>query len=173
MEGYSHADFNRLAAENARLKNREAKEKSQAVEYTEKAIVGLSAAAVGFGLGVYEAQQGATAENPALLGGTVPVDDVAAGLGIAAILITPVKGSGANLMPVSLGAGAAAIGVWGHRQGYAWQQARGTAAAAPATTTSGPGALGWSHGGMDQRFAAPGPGQYGTLHNPYVDALGG
>jgi hypothetical protein len=173
MEGYSHADFNRLAAENAKLKNREAKEKSTAIEYSEKAIVGLSAGAVGFALGVYEAQNGATAESPALVGGTVPVDAVAAGLGLAAILATPVRGSGANLMPVSLGAGGAAIGVWAHRQGFAWQQAR-AGAAAPATTatSSGPGALGWSHGGMDQRFGAPGPGQYGTLHNPYVDALG-
>ena len=173
MEGYSHADFNRLAAENAKLKNREAKEKSTAIEYTEKAIVGLSAGAVGFALGVYEAQNGGTAEAPALLGGSVAVDAVAAGAGLAAILLTPVRGPGANLMPVSLGAGGAAVGIWAHRQGFAWQQARAGATAPAGTTTSGPGALGWSHGGMDMRFAAPGPGQYGGLSNPYVDAIGG
>lgn len=170
---YSTADYNRMAHEVARLKAREAKEKSQAVEYTEKAIVGVSAAAVGFGLGVFEAQQGATAENPYAIGGNVPIDTLAAGVGLAAILLTPTRGPSEKLMPVSLGAGAAAIGIWSHRAGYQWQQARAGATTAPTGTTGGPGALGWSHGGMDMRFAAPGPGQYGTLRNPYVDAYAG
>lgn len=168
MDGYSHADFQRLIHENSKLKAREAKEKSQAVEYTEKAVVGLSAAALGFGIGVLNAQNGGTAEAPYLLGGQVPVDTVAAGVGLAAILLTPTHGSSEKLMPLSLGAGAAAIGIWGQRAGFAWQQARAGAVAAPATTTAG--SVGW--GGprsMHERFMA-GSGQYGPLHNPYVDA---
>jgi hypothetical protein len=168
MDGYSHADFQRLAHENAKLKSREAKEKSQAVEYTEKAIVGVSAVALGFGLGVLNAQNGATAEAPYQLGGTVPVDTVAAGLGALAILATPTHGPSEKLMPLSLGAGAAALGIWGQRTGFAWQQSR--AGATPATPTAA-GVVGWG-GGMHPRFAAdhgqPG-GHYGGFRNAYVD----
>jgi len=165
MEGYSHADFNRLAAENARLKNREAKEKSQAVEYTEKAIVGVSAAALGFGLGVLEAQNGGTAENPYMIGGNIPVDTLAAGVGLVAIIATPTHGSSSSLMPVSLGAGSAAIGVWAHRAGYQWQQSRAGIAAAPAAATT---AGYFGSGGMGSRYQAPYAGEYGAPMNPYV-----
>jgi len=176
MDGYSHADFQRLAHENAKLKSREAKEKSQAVEYTEKAIVGVSAVALGFGIGVINAQNGATAEAPFQLGGTVPIDTVAAGLGAIAILATPTHGPSEKLMPLSLGAGAAALGIWGQRTGYAWQQSRaGTAAAvAPATTTAS-GTVGWGGGGMSPRFQAQGQpgGHYGGFKNAYVDQYAG
>ena len=170
MDGYSHADFQRLAHENAKLRSREAKEKSQAVEYTEKAIVGVSAVALGFGIGVLNAQNGATAEAPFQLGGTVPIDTVAAGLGAIAILATPTHGPSEKLMPLSLGAGAGALAIWGQRTGFAWQQARAGAAAAPAATTTS-GVVGWG-GGMAPRPLAghgqPG-GHYGGFRNPYVD----
>jgi hypothetical protein len=175
MDGYSHADFQRLAHENAKLKSREAKEKSQAVEYTEKAIVGLSAVALGFGIGALNAQNGATAEAPYQIGGTVPVDTVAAGLGALAILATPTHGPSEKLMPLSLGAGAGALAIWGQRTGFAWQQARaaGTAAAPPAAASSG-AYVGWG-GGMHPRFQAghgqPG-GHYGGFRNAYVDQAG-
>lgn len=165
-EGYSHADFNRLAHENARMRSREANEKSKAVEFTEKAVVGLSAAAVGFGLGAYEAQQGATAEAPYQIGGNVPVDALAAGLGAVAILATPVRGSSSKLLPVSLGAGSAAIGIWAHRAGFQWQQSR--AGTSTTSTTAGP----LLFGGMHTRPFGHGPGIYGGIRNPYVDALG-
>jgi hypothetical protein len=178
MDGYSHADFQRLAHENAKLKSREAKEKSQAVEYAEKAIVGVSAAALGFGIGVLNAQNGATAEAPYLLSGTVPIDTVAAGLGAIAILATPTHGPSEKLMPLSLGAGAAALGIWGQRTGYAWQQARataaGTAVATPAATPTSGAYVGFS-GGMAPRFQANGQpgGHYGGFRNAYVDQYGG
>lgn len=175
MDGYSHADFQRLAHENAKLKSREAKEKSQAVEYTEKAIVGVSAVALGFGMGVLNAQNGATAEAPFQLGGTVPIDTVAAGLGAIAILATPTHGPSEKLMPLSLGAGAAALGIWGQRTGFAWQQSRAGGAAAPVATPTASGTVGWG-GGMSPRFQAahgqPG-GHYGGFRNAYVDQYAG
>ena len=175
MDGYSHADFQRLAHENAKLKSREAKEKSQAVEYTEKAIVAVSAVALGFGIGALNAQNGATAEAPYQIGGTVPVDTVAAGLGALAILATPTHGPSEKLMPLSLGAGAGALAIWGQRTGFAWQQARAaatTTTTTPAATTTS-GQVGWG-GGMHPRFAAGGVagGHYGGFRNAYVDQAG-
>ena len=173
MDGYSHADFQRLAHENAKLRSREAKEKSQAVEYTEKAIVGVSAAALGFGIGVLNQQNGATAEAPYQLGGTVPIDTVAAGLGAIAILATPTHGPSEKLMPLSLGAGAGAIAIWAQRTGAAWQAARATASTTPATTSTS-GSVGWG-GGMHPRFQAANGmsgGHYGGFRNAYVDQAG-
>lgn len=168
-EGHLRSELHAAQREVGKMKAREAREKSTAVEYTEKAIVALSGAALGFGLGVVEAQQGATAEAPYAIGGNVPVDTLAAGLGLLAILATPVRGPSEKLLPVSLGAGAAAIGIWGHRAGFAWQQAR-AGTAAPATTSTGAPLM---FGGMGARPFASGAGQYGGSHNPYVDAYGG
>jgi hypothetical protein len=163
MSEYSHADVERLIHENSKLKGREAREKSQAVEYTEKAVVALTAGAVGFGIGVVNAQNGATAETPYSLGGSIPIDAVAAGVGLVAILATPAQGKNASLMPVSLGLGGAGIGIWAQRAGYQWQQARAGTTTAPATTTSG--YVGWG-GRMAPRMAQP--GIYGGVPNPYV-----
>ena len=166
--GYQQADFQNLARENARLKARESREKSQAVEYTEKAIVGVSAVALGFGMGVLNAQNGATSEAPYQLGGTVPIDAVAAGLGAIAILATPTHGPSEKMMPLALGAGSAALGIWGLRTGAAWQAARSSTTTTPAVTTSG-----WS-GGMSPRFQSGGSGgHYGGYRNAYVDQYAG
>ena len=169
-EGHLRTELHAAQREVSKLHAREAREKSTAVEYTEKAIVALSGAALGFGLGVYEAQQGGTAENPYAIGGNVPVDTLAAGLGLLAILATPVRGASEKFLPVSLGAGAAAIGIWGQRAGYQWQQAR--AGAAPTTTPMTSTGAPLMFGGMGARPFAPGPGQYGAMHNPYVEAYG-
>ena len=173
MTEYSQAhlrtELHDAQKEVGKLRAREAREKSTAVEYTEKAIVALSGAALGFGLGVVEAQQGATAENPYAVGGNVPLDTLAAGLGLLAILATPVRGQSEKFLPVSLGAGAAAIGIWGHRAGFAWQQAR-AGATPPATSTTGAPLM---FGGMDARPFASGPGAYGGVPNAYIDAYGG
>jgi hypothetical protein len=174
MADYTHSDVERLIHENSRLKSREAKEKSQAVEYTEKAVVGIAAAATGFALGVYNAQNGATAENPVQVGGQVPADALAAGLGAIAILATPTHGPSEKLMPLALGFGGAAIGIWGQRAGFQWQQARAGATPAAGTTTAG--SVGWGghgagHGGMMPRMAPP--GGYGGYRNAYVDQYAG
>jgi len=167
---YSHAEIERIEKENDRLRAKDAREKSTALEYTEKAVVILSAAAVGGGMGVYAAMQGATAENPVLVAGTVPLDAAVAGLGAIAVMATPVRGPSSSFMPAACGAGGAAVGLWSFRAGFQWQQARaGTAPAAPAATTQG--YLG--AGSMSSRFAAPSHGAYGVSDNPYVSRYAG
>lgn len=172
---FQRSDFQRLAHENAKLRSREAKEKSQAVEYTEKAIVGVSAVALGFGMGVLNAQNGATAEAPYQVGGSlgtgVAIDSLAAGLGAIAILAMPTHGPSVAALPVALGAGAGALAIWGLRTGQAWQQARatGTTTAAPAATTTAGAFVGWGGGGMGPRPLGHGAGHYGGHRNAYVD----
>lgn len=149
-----------------------AKQKSTAREFTEKAVVILSAAAVGAGIGYVNAANGATAETPYMIGATagsttglssgVGVDLVAAGAGVAAILACPANGKSSELMPAALGAGAAAIGIAAQRQAYAWELTRSQAVGSGSTATS----QGWG-GSMNGRMAPP--GVYGNAA-PYVGA---
>jgi hypothetical protein len=175
---YSREYVDKVIRERDRAEHKIEKEKSTAREFGEKAVVGLSALAVGFGLGVVEAQNSATAESPYLVGGNVPVDAVAAGLGAIALLAVPAKGPSSSALPVALGAGSAAIGIWGQRAGIAWQQAR--AGAAPGTTpaqlpagsaTPSSGAYVGYRGAMAPRIAPH--GQYGGAPNPYVRRYAG
>jgi hypothetical protein len=167
MADFSNTEVHKIIKERDRAEGKLAKEKSTAEEYTAKAVVGLAAVATGFGIGVLNAQNGGTAESPYLLGGTVAIDAVAAGLGAVAILATPTRGQGEKFMPLSLGFGAAAIGIWGQRAGYQWQQSRGTTSTTSTATSSGP--LPW--GSMHTRMAAG--GVYGGGPNPYVSAFAG
>jgi len=163
MSDFSNADVHRIIRERDRAEGKLAREKSTAEEYAAKGMVAAAAGATGFALGYVNASQGATLEAPYSVGGTVPVDSLAAGLGVVAILATPTKGSGAELMPLSLGFGGAGIGIWAQRAGFQWQQAR--AGTAPATSTT---AGFW---GMRPRVNAG--GQYGPRQNPYVNAYAG
>jgi len=161
MTDFSNADVHKIIRERDRAEGKLAREKSTAEEYTAKALVGVAAGATGFALGVLNAQQGATLEAPYAVGGTIPIDALAGGLGAVAILATPTRGKGEDLMPLALGFGGAGIGCWAQRAGFQWQQAR-----AGASTTSTAGF--W---GMRGRIA-PG-GHYGAARNPYVAAYAG
>jgi hypothetical protein len=164
MTDFSNADVHKIIRERDRAEGKLAREKSTAEEYTAKALVGVAAGATGFALGVLNAQQGATLEAPYAVGGTIPIDAVAAGLGVVAILATPTRGKGEEFMPLALGFGGAGIGCWAQRAGYQWQQARAGATTTPTTTTAG-------FWGMRGRIA-PG-GHYGAGRNPYVAAYAG
>jgi len=164
-------EFHRIVKERDRAEGKLAKEKSTAEEFAAKAMVGGAAALTGFGLGVLNAQQSATLEAPYQVGGQVPVDALAAGLGAVAILATPTTGANEKFMPVALGFGAAGIGIWAQRAGFAWEQARmGTAPAATTTPASTTTAGSWPGHSLGGRYAPP--GVYGGGSNPYVHAYG-